>query len=316
MAGTTPTRPKTQNDVAPRRTRRMAAAAAVATGATVVALWAAPPAHAFFGEIPANGSLYQIALGVDEPYGHDNAPSDRENPSVPVLDVPGSSPSSGLQMQTWPANDTSAQRWVPEFTDMLHNSWMRLRNLATGLCLDLEGGSNAEGTAVVQWPCHGGDNQLWYTDSNPIRQGYLYSKVGAGTWGSNRYGPALKVANTSAGTKVVVTQGTATKTSFGRFSYWEKTQKIDNLRPLLCYPTDCSNNAIRVRCHTGYTVVNGVMGTNSIRTRNLGSPGIAWEYMNGKPVPDDNDTALEGHYYNSNTTSGTGYYEGACFLVN
>ncbi|HEY0689338.1 MAG TPA: RICIN domain-containing protein, partial [Kribbella sp.] len=53
----------------------------------------------------------------------------------------------------WPANDTTAQRWVPEFVDMLRSPYMRLRNVATGLCLDVEGGSSAEGARVIQWNC-------------------------------------------------------------------------------------------------------------------------------------------------------------------
>jgi hypothetical protein len=31
----------------------------------------------------------------------------------------------------------------------------------SGKCVDVQGGDIADGTAIVQWDCHGGDNQLW-----------------------------------------------------------------------------------------------------------------------------------------------------------
>ncbi|MEU8184680.1 RICIN domain-containing protein [Micromonospora sp. NPDC049044] len=42
-------------------------------------------------------------------------------------------------------------------------------NAASGQCLDVEGGSQDDGTALMQFPCHGGTNQQWRL--NPIGNG-------------------------------------------------------------------------------------------------------------------------------------------------
>ncbi|MFE0330975.1 non-reducing end alpha-L-arabinofuranosidase family hydrolase [Streptomyces sp. NPDC058960] len=44
-----------------------------------------------------------------------------------------------------------------------------LRGVASGRCLDVSGGSQADGTNVQIWDCHGGTNQQWtLTDSNQL----------------------------------------------------------------------------------------------------------------------------------------------------
>lgn len=38
-----------------------------------------------------------------------------------------------------------------------------------GMCLDMQGGGNANGTRVLAWGCNGGRNQQWYVDGSSIR---------------------------------------------------------------------------------------------------------------------------------------------------
>lgn len=42
-----------------------------------------------------------------------------------------------------------------------------LRNQLTGLCADVEGSSTADNAKVLQYSCHGGNNQLWRVATNP-----------------------------------------------------------------------------------------------------------------------------------------------------
>ena len=41
-------------------------------------------------------------------------------------------------------------------------------------CVDVQGGNFEEGTRIITWDKHGGDNQQWYEDKN----GVIRSKVG------------------------------------------------------------------------------------------------------------------------------------------
>lgn len=43
----------------------------------------------------------------------------------------------------------------------LSNSTYLIRNVNSGQCLDVLGGSTADGGNIVQWPCHGNANQQW-----------------------------------------------------------------------------------------------------------------------------------------------------------
>ncbi len=46
---------------------------------------------------------------------------------------------------------------------------LRLVNKSSALCMDVNGGTMADGTAVIQWSCNGGANQTWsYDDSTGL----------------------------------------------------------------------------------------------------------------------------------------------------
>ncbi|CAM3847902.1 ricin-type beta-trefoil lectin domain protein [Parendozoicomonas haliclonae] len=53
--------------------------------------------------------------------------------------------------------------------------YRELKNEGTGLCLDIYKGSNNNGTNVIQWTCHGGDNQKWAYEP---ATGFLRNKMG------------------------------------------------------------------------------------------------------------------------------------------
>ena len=56
-----------------------------------------------------------------------------------------------------PCGSASAQLWTIETGT---NGYV-LRNLANHLCLDVPGGSTANGVEPIAWTCHGGTNQTW-----------------------------------------------------------------------------------------------------------------------------------------------------------
>ncbi|MFG2717418.1 ricin-type beta-trefoil lectin domain protein [Streptomyces sp. NPDC048416] len=46
------------------------------------------------------------------------------------------------------------------------DAYRPLKNGANGSCLDVTGGTSANGTAVIGWGCHGGRNQNWWYDAD------------------------------------------------------------------------------------------------------------------------------------------------------
>jgi hypothetical protein len=62
-----------------------------------------------------------------------------------------------------PADDS--QIWVfeilPEKDYASQAPYMRIVNYKSGKCLDLSGGSSANGAPIIEWPCNNGDNQKW-----------------------------------------------------------------------------------------------------------------------------------------------------------
>ncbi|MNJ73801.1 Extracellular exo-alpha-L-arabinofuranosidase precursor [compost metagenome] len=75
-----------------------------------------------------------------------------------VLDVPSSSTASGVQLQQWTDNGTSAQRWM--LVDA-GGGYYKLVSKASGLVMDVASSSTADGAAVQQWTDNGTDAQKW-----------------------------------------------------------------------------------------------------------------------------------------------------------
>jgi endo-1,4-beta-xylanase len=61
---------------------------------------------------------------------------------------------AGTRLQLWDCNGGANQRWT-------FNSNGTISNAQTGLCMDVNGGATANGSAVIVWNCHGGTNQRW-----------------------------------------------------------------------------------------------------------------------------------------------------------
>jgi 1-phosphatidylinositol phosphodiesterase len=57
----------------------------------------------------------------------------------------------------------------------LEQEYRELKDGRTGLCLDVSGGSSANGTNVALWTCHGGQNQKWAYDAST---GFMRSALG------------------------------------------------------------------------------------------------------------------------------------------
>jgi endo-1,4-beta-xylanase len=77
------------------------------------------------------------------------------------LDVPGSSTTTGTQLQIWSCSGGAGQQWVRTSAGEL--------SVYTGdsrRCLDASGSGSANGTAAIIWTCHGGTNQKWTVTGN------------------------------------------------------------------------------------------------------------------------------------------------------
>lgn len=142
-----------------RRWRSRPLAVAVATTMTaalsagLLATIASPAAAA--SAAPKNNGVYQLEL--------------RHPGNVLTglaIDVPGNSPDADTQLVLWPRNNGDNQRF--ELRDagggyyriVTRQSYYRSGEAGL-LCLDVSGGSTQPLAPIVQYPCHGGDNQLW-----------------------------------------------------------------------------------------------------------------------------------------------------------
>ncbi|MDX8031415.1 RICIN domain-containing protein [Lentzea sp. BCCO 10_0856] len=90
--------------------------------------------------------------------GQNGAFSLRYDATGKVLDVNGSSSTTGLQLQQWTANGGSNQQW---FVRPAAGGFFTIVNVGNGLAADIYGASTSDGAQVVQWAANGGANQQW-----------------------------------------------------------------------------------------------------------------------------------------------------------
>ncbi|HEV2780693.1 MAG TPA: RICIN domain-containing protein [Actinophytocola sp.] len=69
------------------------------------------------------------------------------------LDLPTNA-TAGARVQIWDCHGGANQQWNV-------NGNGTISNVQTGLCLDVNGASTANGSAVIVWSCHTGANQRW-----------------------------------------------------------------------------------------------------------------------------------------------------------
>ena len=87
-----------------------------------------------------------------------------------VLEVPGSRPDNGTQLDQWPYNGGANQQW--QLTD-LGCGLYKMVNAATGKSIDVNGQSLADGATVDEWDYTGGANeQFFITDTTPGSKTY------------------------------------------------------------------------------------------------------------------------------------------------
>jgi hypothetical protein len=107
-----------------------------------------------------------------------------------LLDDPGSSTATGVQLDTWTPAGSSNQEWT--FAQQSDGSY-EIVNVLSGLCVDVDGGGTTVGEAIDQYTCVGSTNQLW---DLTILAGGAYSIT------NERSGLVLTTASTSAGALV------------------------------------------------------------------------------------------------------------------
>jgi hypothetical protein len=82
-------------------------------------------------------------------------------PGVPlVLDVQNGSQSPNANVITWLVNGGYNQDW--EFVQSPYPGYYEIMNRGSGQCLSVGNDSTAAGQDLVQYPCHGWTDQLWY----------------------------------------------------------------------------------------------------------------------------------------------------------
>ena len=78
------------------------------------------------------------------------------------LDVSGNSLDDGASIIQWQCHGGENQQWRLELVaDFGGYFYARIVSRHSGKCLDVSGGSADDGASIIQWQCHGGENQNW-----------------------------------------------------------------------------------------------------------------------------------------------------------
>lgn len=82
---------------------------------------------------------------------------------------------------------------LPQVDPYTQSNYYQIVNMNTGLCLDINAGGTADGTAVIQWYCHNGDNQKWLL--LPTYNTYQIRSVSSGKYLTyrNQQSPSLVI---------------------------------------------------------------------------------------------------------------------------
>jgi len=92
-----------------------------------------------------------------------------------VLDVSGGSQSPNASVDTWYWNKGYNQDW--EFVQSPWSGWYEIVNRGSGQCLSVYGNSTSWGQPLVQYPCFGGSDQLWYMGSINLATTYVITSA-------------------------------------------------------------------------------------------------------------------------------------------
>jgi len=136
LATPDPRRPGRLRLTAAVRRHLTAAAAVVATAATLGALAVAVPALA-----ASSGEINAVGAGK-------------------CLDVPGGSTTAGTQLDIWTCGGGSNQIWTAS------SGQLTVYSGGSQMCLDANSNRTTPGTKVDIWSCNGGANQQWTLNAN------------------------------------------------------------------------------------------------------------------------------------------------------
>jgi hypothetical protein len=87
-----------------------------------------------------------------------------------VMDVSGGSQAPNAGVDTWDWNDGYNQDWA--FVQSPYSGWYEIVNRGSGQCLSVGNNTATAGNPLVQWPCSGAWNQLWYMGSISLNTTY------------------------------------------------------------------------------------------------------------------------------------------------
>jgi ricin-type beta-trefoil lectin protein len=89
-----------------------------------------------------------------------------------VMDVAGGSQSPNAGIDTWTLNlpNSYNQNWA--FVQSPYAGWYEIVSRGSGQCLSVGNNTSTPGNPLVQWPCGGAWNQLWYMGSISLGTNY------------------------------------------------------------------------------------------------------------------------------------------------
>jgi hypothetical protein len=87
-----------------------------------------------------------------------------------VLDVSGGSQTPNAGVITWDWDNGYNQDWA--FVQSPYTGWYEILNRGSGQCLSVGYNTATAGNPLVQWPCSGANNQLWYMGSISVLTDY------------------------------------------------------------------------------------------------------------------------------------------------
>ncbi len=87
-----------------------------------------------------------------------------------VMDVSGGSQSPNAGIVTWDWNNGYNQDWA--FVQSPYSGWYEIVNRGSGLCMTVANNTATEGNPLLQVPCSGSWNQLWYMGSISLNTNY------------------------------------------------------------------------------------------------------------------------------------------------
>lgn len=95
-------------------------------------------------------------------------------------DDPGWSTTRGTNLDQWQCVQQSNEAWNfdPVTTDAYGNAVYYVRNAYSGLCMNVQSDSTANGAAVIQWGCSiSAHNGLWIFDSTNTIDGHSVTRL-------------------------------------------------------------------------------------------------------------------------------------------